>query len=470
MDWLDELYATLDKRATAEQVAAIIKGGSHTEWFSHRERELLAQAAAGVYGSLMSDDFERPPGADRQLAAVRRLFPDYGGEWPSPADPEGLLNLVDMLGYPLYWNTSCDWKDDRLDHLALQAAGIKRRQYNRKIRSLRHLTEKATRMRAALKHRRLILIGRSGFACDILYWRFRADPHAAMFIAYWVARRNRRRLFSLKGKENPMDLLAEALLHNCIEWHEETDWPMIAMVCTSDVVLSRLSDHERGELAGAWSQVMRDTAERLRREWDTWAREAIKRRDQMIVDRGMNSSRWNELAQAYNAARAGWLAASVAISPDLITPCLPGKVMRMMAADLAGWHRSTGGDVHPDTYVWAHLPLPWDVLDGTVDCQAGAVEYWCGVAGVDAMARGWTAQHATREAVEFKPTPELVHGVEVSDPLWAAVLRRAGVFAGPSKRAAADAGVQRAQADRAGVVTGDLPAATGWYGKNMSPE
>jgi hypothetical protein len=458
MDWLDELYGTLDKRATAEQVAAIIKNGAPREWFTRRQRDLLAQAQPWYsYGSFMLDDFQRPPAADRPLAAVQRFFPDYEGEWPSPDDPEGMLFLVDKLGEPLGWCTGCDWKTDRRDHNALKAAGIKRRQYNRSIRALRHLTEKATRMQTALKHRRLILIGRSGFACDITRQQFRADPDAAMFIAYWVARKNRRRLFSLSGRENPMDKLAEALLARCTATGAGTDWPMIAMVCTGDAALRWLSDFDRGELAGEWSKVMRDTASRLQREWYSWAGAAIKRRDQMIVRRGMDSSGWNELAQAYNAARAGWLAASVAVSPDLITPCLPGKAMRLMAADLAAWHRSSGGDVDPDTFVWANLPLPWQVLDGTMPCSALTVEHWCREAGIDAMARGWTAMHATRESADFKPTPELVHGVEISDPLWAAVLRRAGVFAGPSKRAAEDAGLLRDQAEQAGVVTGKLP-------------
>ena len=457
MDWLDKLYATLDKRATTEQVAAIINHAPVSARLGVYERELLAEIVRpGRHDSFMLDDFARPRDAVGPLLAVRRMFPDHA-EWPSPQDTTGMLRLVDDLGEDFGWDISSDWKDDRLPHDVLQAMGIKRRQYNRKIRALRHLTGKATRLQAATDHRRMILVGRSGFACDISRERFRADRDAAMFIAYWIARKNRRRLFSLSGKENPMDHLAAALLDRCTRKGHAADWPMIASVYTNPPALRWLSPGQLGELAGAWSGVMRQAADGLRREWQTWAGAAVSRRDQMIVRRGMNSSGWNELAQAYNAARTGWLNATVAISPALIAPYLPGKVMRLMAADLAAWYRGTGGGVDPDTRVWSLLPLPWAVLDGTADCGQFLVERQCRNAGIDPAARGWTAPHATREIAAFAPTPELVHGVQVSDPLWAAALRRAGVFAGPSKKAAPDAMSLRLAAEDAGVITGRLP-------------
>jgi hypothetical protein len=35
----------------------------------------------------------------------------------------------------------------------------------------------------------------------------------------------------------------------------------------------------------------------------------------------------------------------------------PGKVLRLMAADVAWWHRQSGGGLHQDTAVWKELPL-----------------------------------------------------------------------------------------------------------------
>ena len=130
--------------------------------------------------------------------------------------------------------------------------------------------------------------------------------------------------------------------------------------------------------------------------------------------------------------------------------------MRLMAADLAYWHRSSGGDVDPDTQVWAFLPMPWDVISGKNRCTRADVEACCREMGVDPEAKGWTAPRAHGAVAEFEPTPELVHGVEVADPQWAALLRRAGVFSG--KR------ITPGMEDIAipdGVVTGSLPVYAG---------
>ena len=78
--------------------------------------------------------------------------------------------------------------------------------------------------------RRLILTGHSGFAHEIPLERFAADPYAACFIAYFTARKNKRRLFSLTGKENPVDHLAEALLARLDRPGARTDWEMLADV------------------------------------------------------------------------------------------------------------------------------------------------------------------------------------------------------------------------------------------------
>ena len=177
---------------------------------------------------------------------------------------------------------------------------------------------------------------------------------------------------------------------------------------------------------GRWWSVMRDTAAELEQAWP----ERVDKLS-MIVRRGMDSSTWNTMAQAYNAARAGWLNCVVASGAGaLLEPFCPGKVMRLMAADLAYWHQASGGDVDPDTKVWAFLPMPWDVIGGKARCTRADVEATCREMGTDPEARGWTAPRAKGKVAEFAPTPELVHGVEVADPQWAALLRRAGVFSG----------------------------------------
>ncbi len=57
----------------------------------------------------------------------------------------------------------------------------------------------------------------------------------------------------------------------------------------------------------------------------------------------------------------------------------------------------------------------------------------------------------------FRPTPELVHGVSIADPVWAGLLRRAGVFSG--KQVKPDLAADAVHGLASGVVVSDLPTA-----------
>lgn len=111
-----------------------------------------------------------------------------------------------------------------------------------------------------------------------------------------------------------------------------------------------------------------------------------------------------------------------------------GKVLRLMAADVAHWHQLTGGGLDPNTFVWSELPLPWEVLAGAATCTRQQVEEVCRRHGVDPIKKGWIAPPPERRVAKFSPTPELVHGVAVADPALATVLRRAGWFSGQKMR------------------------------------
>jgi hypothetical protein len=102
----------------------------------------------------------------------------------------------------------------------------------------------------------------------------------------------------------------------------------------------------------------------------------------------------------------------------------------LMAADVAAWHRSSGGGLEPDTQVWNELPPPWEVLSGAATCTREHVEEVCRRHGVDPVKKGWVAPPPERRVEKFAPTPELVHGVAVAGPELAAVLRKAGWFSG----------------------------------------
>jgi hypothetical protein len=137
------------------------------------------------------------------------------------------------------------------------------------------------------------------------------------------------------------------------------------------------------------------------------------------------------MAQAWNKARDGWIALVYAIgADDLLDRVCPGKVMRLVAGDLAAWHRATGHGVEPNTQVWARLPRPWSVLRGEEACNRAMVAHVCEAVGLDPDRSGWVAARPAARPVPFRPTPELVHGVVVSHPHLAKVLRDAGWFSG----------------------------------------
>ncbi|WP_306207453.1 hypothetical protein [Actinoplanes sp. RD1] len=426
---LEELYATLDARSRPEEVADLILSSPRIR-LTKSQRAVLERAArhswrrTGGFSS-MTDDFARPVGAERQLATLGRLFD--GGLPADALDPGELRRAAARAGEQIRWSPGeTDFLDDRLTRAGRAAAGIDlpKRQYNRRWRFLVRLSAKIDRIDTELRKRELMLVGRSGLAADITLERFRADPDAAAFVAYFVARRNLRRQFTLSGKTSPFDQVAEMLLGRCRP--ASTDWWMISRAYGAPEVVARLTPYEQGELLGRWSALMRGAAGILA---DRWFPDVD--RSAMIVRRGMDSSTWNTVAQAYNTARAGWLTAVAALGAEsLLDVACPGKAMRLMAGDLAAWHSSTGGGVDPDTLVWATLPLPWEVLSGEASCTRETVAAACRAQGVDPERRGWTAPRATGVVARFTPTPELVHGVAVRDPLWAAVLRRSGAYSG----------------------------------------
>ncbi|WP_336214163.1 hypothetical protein [Nonomuraea sp. LPB2021202275-12-8] len=450
---LAELHASLDRRYRPEDVADLVLRAMAGR-LTRRERVVLERAARHSARrqesfSSMPADFAQPVGGARQVAAANRLFEQ---DLPVDADdPAALLEFAAGTGEAIRWTPErADFLRDRLNREAREAAGLElsKRQYNRRFRVLRRVAAKAGTLGTEQDKRSLLLVGLAGFAAGIPFERFAADVNGACFVAYYTARRKTRREFGLSGRENPFDEIAEMLYRRC---GADADWWMIAQVRATPDVLKRLPQADRGRLLGQWSAVMRRSAELLRARWQSGTD-----RETMIVRRGDDSTTWNNLAVAYNAARSGWLACLGSLNAlALLDAACPGKVMRLMAGDLAAWHRETGGDVEPNTRVWAALPLPWEVLDGSASCTRADVESACLAAGLDPERSGWTAPAPKRGVAVFRPTPELVHGVSIADPVWASLLRRAGVFSG--KHVDPELAGDAAHGLASGVVISDLP-------------
>lgn len=458
-DVVEQLHASLDSRLAPEAVASLVLAAVGDRLPS-LHRRVLDRAAGGraAWYSSMSSEFERPvPAAHKARKLAELVGADPELALAVAGDPVRMRGELRILGPFVGWDPGVDF-NQRMNRERRAAAGVQlsRRQYNRLVRHLSRFDKRLDGLERRVSLRQLLLVGRSGLAAEIRLEEMRGDVDAACFVAYWVANKNRRRRFTLDGRDNPFDEVAEMLLDRCVAGGEATDWWTIARAYPNPVVVARLDDARRGELMGRWSGYMVVAADLLRdlygqfggtyiepavpdSMWD--ARPGLRPsveargggwrefdRSRMVVQRGMDSSTWNTVAQAYNAARAGWMnCLGAAGALQLLDVACPGKVMRLMAGDLVAMH---DGAVDPDTRVWGALPLPWEVLHGDAVCTRETVEWACAEQGLDPAARGWTAPRQVGRVAVWKPTPELVHGVEVGDPLWAGLLRRAGAWSG----------------------------------------
>lgn len=444
---LRELHASLTLRKRPEDVARLIQDlyAAQGSGLDAATEAALAKAAEHSLRNLwhgytsMQEEFARPVGAQRQLARAASLFtsvpnlPHDTGD--DPAQIEAVIRRAgEEIGRAYGQN---DFGLDRFNRAERRAAGldeISKRQYNKRFRLLRRMEAKLARLIHEQRLREVTITGKGALAHALPYELFATDPDTAAFIAYITARGYMRSVFTNGRQRQVYDEVAEALLQRLRKLPERTCWYAVAHVHPTAEVLGHVSDQDLTQLLIRWNGFLRQAAGLLE---DAWNRQPLER-NTMIVRRGNDSSTWNQAAQAWNTARAHWFALLTELGQDeILDRICPGKVPRLMAADVAYWHRVSGGGVHPDTYVWAELPLPWEVLRGEKECPRSLIEAVCARHRVDPIAGAWTAPRPQTEAVAYRRTPELVHGVAVADPLMASALRSAGVFSGKDKRAAA---------------------------------
>jgi hypothetical protein len=451
---LQALYATLDRRLRPEEVAGLLLPFLQPH-LSAPELKLLQQVASNSvqqswwHFTSMSQEFAQPVGAEVQANTAAELFnhslPAIQDAFNQPAQVAALLAELNpqLHKHPGQHN----YRTDRLDRAARAAAGLgslSRRRYNKLFRSLRHLEEKLARLERTWQKHAFQLISKHGFAHEIPLAEFERDLFSAAYIAYYTARCNLRSEFTNGKQQRPYDEVADMLFRHCTGQAPRprglfkrdspmpaiapptTNWWAIAQVYPDPTVLAHLSDEQKGLLLSRWTTVLNELGELLHQLWHAHA----LRRETMVVKRGDDSSTWNTMAGAWNKARDGWLNLLYALGLDAVLDDIcPGKVMRLMAADVAYWHRQSGGGLDPNTQVWAALPLPWDVLAGRAVCGRQAVTTACRVAGLNAEQSGWLAPRSHTIA-SYRPTPELVHGVSISNPYLALVLRQNRVYSG----------------------------------------
>lgn len=430
-DWL---FSSLTKRYTPEQVAARIQAALPPPQLAGLDKRLNKVIRGSIrdrFGwSTMPTTFKAPQPMDRQISKARDLAQAFLDErLPQAADPEELEAFIAAFNRLIQRpDGAASFAMDRMDRKQRAATGLtlSRRRYDRLFRMAGRLERKLAILRRELRKHELLLVGKAGLVRDIAAEDLAGRPLTAAFVAYYSARMKLRSEFTILGQQKPFDELSAALLQAC-EHDPDTHWLSIARVFPRADVLKRLTAAEQGALLGRWFEILHQTATVL----ETAAARSDMDLESMVVRRGDDSTTWNTFAGAWNRARDHWIALLDALGMAAVLEVMtPGKVMKLIAADVAHWHRISGGGLHPDTAIWRALPKPWLVLTGRARCGLAEVETACRAAGVDPVKSGWSAARARNRVAKFRYTPELVHGVTVENPYLGDLLKRMGAFSG----------------------------------------
>lgn len=432
---LHALYESLGARRRPEDVAETIRQVLG-DALDAAEARVLETAARGslkrrLFGyTSMLEEFAKPVGLGRQVARARELFERaYPLGEDLCASPEAVEAFIRAVGGEIGKTFGdSDFKHGRLSAAERGERGIEisRRGYNKRFRLLARMEAKLSTLVRELKKRDFQMVGKSGLASRLSWEDFSASADSACFVAYYTARRNLRSEFTVQGQQRAYDEVADMLFRRCAR-SADASWWAVAHAYPRVEVFRRLTEREAGELLGRWFSTLRDIAGLL---GEIWAESDFDRAT-MVVRRGNDSTTWNNTAGAWNTARDNWIGLLYALGlADLLDRFLPGKAMRLIAGDVAAWHRSVGTPPDLNLAVWNELPLPWEVLSGDAECTRGMVLGACARHGLDPEKNGWTAPRPHGEVARFRPTPELVHGVTVADPFLAGILKRLGYFSG----------------------------------------
>ena len=431
---LRNLFTSLRLRWTPEMVANAILNSDEIALPQNIQTLLGPLARRGRHWSSMSTSFDKAIGLNKQSKVAADLFPDV----PVPVDMNDstlVREYLDKLNKSLGICGSKAGHDFKADRRNREGRGhmpksVPRggRAYNKRFRLLKRMEDKFVAWTANSEKMDFKQIAKCRLATRITWEDFSADPNTAAFLAYMVARMNRRSTFTWGKQDRPFDKIADALLDNArregnIQW-----WP-VALIYTEQDVYGRLSTEQTGRLVGMWFGVLQDTARVLKETNEANNFDLVN----LVVRRGNDSSTWNDAAGAFNKARDGWISAVYASGmASLLDVFAPGKALRLMAADVVAMHRSYGsGGLEPDTKVWGLLPKPWKVVLGEVACGRAQIENACRKARL-VKDKGWVMPRP-KSVVDTKPTPELAHGVVIGSPDLAMRLRKLGYFSGPSK-------------------------------------
>lgn len=433
MTIIEQLYQTLDQRRRPEDVAEMIVELMKGQLAIH-ELATLSKAANrslknSVYGyTSMLETFGKAVGAEKQIKKAIEIFriSEKESSYHTADGIETFLNEVSPLIHKDVGQN--DFRSDRLNKDLRKLAGldISKRNYNKKWRLLKRIEIRLQKFIHESKKLELQKIAKHGLTHTIGFEEFSRDLNAACFIAYFNARSNLRSVFTNQSQDRPFDEICEMLFNRCKQSPDTTNWSAISYSYSDKEVLQHLTDEQKGKLLGKWTLILEEVAAFLEVLWND---NDIYRKT-MAVKKGNDSTTWNNTAGAWNKARDNWMNLIYALGMEFILDevCF-GKVMRLMAADVIAWHLSTGGKIDPNTEVWNIVPLPWEVFQEKAFCNKEMIVNACKKSGVDPEKSGWIAPRP-HGVSQYRPTPELVHGVTVSNPFLAKILRQNKYFSG----------------------------------------
>lgn len=433
---IKNLYNTLHERKRPEDVAQIIEQLIGND-LSNSELKTLKKASRNSlknkwlkYTSMLQY-FAEPIGVKKQITKAIELFEvsfDMDAfNYKNADDVEMFIKKVSpIIGKEFGKNNMIT---DRMSKEQRKEAGfdISKRRYNKLFRMLKRLELKLQKLIREQKKIEFQKISKHKLAHTISFDLFTQDIYTACFIAYYVARCNLRSEFTILGQKKPYDNIADMLFKKATKGtNANPNYLAMAYVYTDPKILNNLSDEQKGEFLGKWTSVLQDISELLE---DVWSKNTFNK-ETMIVKKGDDSTTWNNTAGAWNKARDAWINIVYALGMEFILDSMCfGKVMRLMAADVAYWHRSVGNTLDPNTIVWNKLPLPWEVFNEKRRCTKSMVVNACKEANLNPSKTGWMAPRP-HGIEKFTPTPELVHGVTVSNPVLAKVLKKHKFYSG----------------------------------------
>ncbi|MBO9729616.1 MAG: hypothetical protein J7623_13345 [Chitinophaga sp.] len=432
---LEALYETIHLRKRPEDVAVLIQDVLDGQ-LNEEEIKVLQRAVSSAlrytvwqYTSML-EQFAKVVGAEKQVNKAIELFKlDRSVVVGGYDDPKAVAAFIDKVSPMIHKNPGFNnYETDRLNREQREAAGldISKRRYNKLFRCLRRLEKKLNILIREHQKSFFQRTGKHAFAEDISREDFMSDINSACFIAYYTARCNLRSEFTVNGQQRPYDEIADMLLKRCQEAPQAANWWAISQVYTQPVVLEKLTGDQQGVLLGKWTSLLEQVAGFL---GTLWAQNNFNSAT-MVVRPGNDSTTWNNTAGAWNKARDSWINLLYALGMEFVLDDVcPGKVMRLIAADVAAMHYLQGSRQDPNIAVWNRLPFPWEVFSGKAACSRSRVEAACKFEGLHPEKSGWIAPRE-HGVVTFRATPELVHGVTISNPYLAKVLKQHKYFSG----------------------------------------